>query len=98
MCTKKQQHYAETVVTAEELYLASAEPCPFCGSTDLSTTDWAGDDGEYTAIACNTCLAEAPADAWNNRVAQARLADEKKNIFKENVTGCVNKEGRGYGS
>jgi len=51
----------------EQEYLDQAQPCPFCGSHDLTTSSWACDDGEYTAIACKGCLAEAPATTWNDR-------------------------------
>jgi len=42
-------------------------PCPFCGATDLCGSEWWDDDGEYEAVACKSCKAEAPASSWNNR-------------------------------
>jgi len=53
-------------------FIASCKPCPFCGGTDLGITDWWDDDGEYDAVACAHCKAEAPATTWNLR------ADEEK--------------------
>ncbi len=41
--------------------------CPFCGSSELRVTEWWDESGEYDAISCSGCKAEAPADQWNNR-------------------------------
>lgn len=49
--------------------LATALPCPFCGSRHLQIVDWADDDGEYPAIECCGCKASAPAGRWNRRTA-----------------------------
>ncbi len=65
-------------------YLKEAVPCPFCGGVNLTTTWWAGDDGEFTAIACMSCKAEAPAAVWNNR-ADTELFDFVK-TFKDNLS------------
>jgi len=45
----------------------NCRPCPFCGSQLLRVTEWWSDDGEFDAISCSHCEAEAPAKTWNNR-------------------------------
>lgn len=52
---------------AEARILANVKPCPFCGSSVLSVTDWWDEEGSYNAIACRGCKAEAPAVSWNRR-------------------------------
>lgn len=52
---------------SDQQWVAEALPCPFCNSTDLTTSWWSDDDGEFTAISCRGCKAEAPAHTWNNR-------------------------------
>lgn len=47
--------------------LRGYKPCPFCGGDDLTTTEWWDDDGEFEAVACKNCKAEAPASTWNTR-------------------------------
>ena len=42
-------------------------PCPFCGSTDLTSNTWSMDEGEKPAIECNNCYAGAPTDVWDRR-------------------------------
>lgn len=49
--------------------LRGYKPCPFCGGDDLTTTEWWDDDGEFEAVACKNCKAEAPATVWNDRAA-----------------------------
>lgn len=51
-----------------DMIIKQALPCPFCGSTALTDSTWCDDDGEYLAIACRGCKAEAPASSWNQRV------------------------------
>ena len=63
-------------------------PCPFCGSSNLITTDWWwDDDGKYHAIACVDCNAEAPATTWNNRYDAVAVNDAmqfaEKHLKKE---------------
>ena len=41
------------------------KPCPFCGSTSLSTNLWSLDGGEVDAIECLQCYAGAPLSTWN---------------------------------
>lgn len=43
------------------------QPCPFCGSENLSVMFWSDDAGEFEAIECNDCLGAAPADKWDQR-------------------------------
>jgi RNA polymerase subunit RPABC4/transcription elongation factor Spt4 len=47
--------------------VSNARRCPFCGSADLILTDWWDGDGEYSAVACLNCKAEAPQKTWNLR-------------------------------
>lgn len=72
MTTIRTTDSATRLVTLEYRMLHSKQifvckPCPFCGSDHLTVTDWWDDDGEYPAIACLGCKAEAPATQWNNR-------------------------------
>jgi hypothetical protein len=58
-------------VTIEGVYqLLDFDPCPFCSSQHLQVTNWWDDDGEYDAIGCLDCKAEAPATSWNRRAKQ----------------------------
>lgn len=76
-------------------------PCPFCGSRDLRTTDWCGDDGEFVAISCADCLAEAPAEIWNRRGRQTEadgdafyLQDRRQHVGNDML--WWRKNGAGY--
>ena len=46
-------------------FLLECKPCPFCGGKELTLTDWWDDEGEFLAVACTGCKAEAPAIVWN---------------------------------
>ena len=50
-----------------QIFLNEARPCPFCGGQDLGSTDWWDDDGDFLAVHCRGCKAEAPATVWNRR-------------------------------
>lgn len=54
----------------EQQQLNNAQPCPFCGSTKLTTSLWSEDNGEYIAISCKQCNAEAPGKTWNDRAGE----------------------------
>lgn len=51
----------------QEPAVASAKPCPFCGSSSLGDVLWWDDDGDYLAFECLDCKASAPAIVWDNR-------------------------------
>lgn len=66
------QRYVLTLIPVDalEIFLALlAQPCPYCGGTALSITNYWTDDGDYQAITCEACLASAPAQTWNMRTA-----------------------------
>jgi len=42
-------------------------PCPFCGSTELTTNYWSMNDGEQEAIECTQCYGSNLRKNWNNR-------------------------------
>lgn len=39
---------------------AKLKPCPFCGSTDLLPSFYAGNDEIELGVACDSCNAEGP--------------------------------------
>lgn len=55
------------ILQKEQMILKDALDCPFCGSWELRTVDWADDEGEYIAIECKQCRGCAPAGVWNRR-------------------------------
>ena len=55
---------------ADQQQLQQALPCPFCGSTDLTSNLWALEESEVGAIECNNCYAGAPFTTWNTRADQ----------------------------
>jgi transcription elongation factor Elf1 len=70
-------HLTEKVIAhqrqerSRKAVLDKARPCPFCGNQRLTITDWWDDDGEYDAVSCLLCKAEAPASTWNMRAETA---------------------------
>ena len=53
-------------------------PCPFCGSTNLTSNEWSVDEdhaskfgadefSEIWAMECMDCLGSAPLVSWNRR-------------------------------
>jgi hypothetical protein len=47
-------------------------PCPFCGGTNIRTSDtmYFDDDGEHPGAECIDCDALARADRWNQRAGR----------------------------
>lgn len=72
--------------------LKTALPCPHFGGKSLRITDWAGDDGEFEAVGCITCGAEAPAHIWNMRsgiVSRRRIEDLEAGVTKLKDDVCA---------
>lgn len=60
-----------SIETVGKTFLIECQPCPFCGGEHLTDVEWWDDDGEFPAVSCLDCKAEAPASTWNTRAKGA---------------------------